>query len=85
MNSADNVALQGIYKKASAIYYIAWNPVGERFNFKVLHIGTPIGSYSSMNVFLHTYSFDELGLIPIYLVHLLPSAVPSDLYPELFI
>ena len=85
MNSTSKVSLQGIYKRDSTIYYIAWNPVGEYFKIKKLHIGTPVGSYSSMNVLLHARPFNELGLIPIYLGHLLPDTIPSDLYPELFI
>ena len=77
--------LQGIYQFGTHIIYLAYQPVDEIYMYKPLTIGTSIGGYSSMVTFKTLPSLFFLHLTPLIIGWLPTSAIPSDLYPELFI
>jgi len=85
MNTINNVSLQGIYKWKTDIFYLAWESVSRCFLYKKLCIDTKVGSYNNMIPFFTPFSIIKKKAIPLRLGHLLPDAVPSDIYPELFI
>ena len=77
--------LQGLYQYGNDVIYLAWEPVNEVYMYKRLRIGDSIGSYAYMRKFITNFSLVFLNLDPLVIGWLPTSAVPSDLYPELFI
>lgn len=80
-----NHSLQGIYQFGSTPIYLAWQPVDELFMFKRLHLGTPVGSYNTMQNFSTPIEVVFLHITLLHLGWLSTDTIPSDLYPELFI
>ena len=85
MTGPSPLALQGLYRYGSDVIYIAWEPVNEVYMYRRLRIGDSVGSYSYMRKFATNFSLVLLHLAPLALGWLPTSAIPSDLYPELFI
>ena len=78
--------LQGLYLFSGRAIYLAWEPANEVYMYKSLVIGTSIDGYSSMtNLYIPFNNFFFLLITPLVLGWLPNSAIPSDLYPELFI
>lgn len=78
-------ALQGIYLWRTRIIYLAFCPGNDTWYYKVLHIGTSAGTYSTMRKLSLTIQRFLLHATPLVITHLMPDTVVSDLYPELFI
>ena len=82
MKKDKKVELQGLYTYKDKVYYIAYEPVHDAFLYKSLIIGSSIVGYSQMRI---------LGLripndfTPKVLSWFPNDAIPSDIYPELFI
>ena len=79
------IDLQGLYLFSGRVIYLAWEPVNEVYMYKSLTIGTSIDGYSSMANLYIPFSNFFLLITPLVLGWLSTSAIPSDLYPELFI
>lgn len=78
-------ALQGLYRYGADIIYLAWEPVDEVYMYRRIRVGDSVGSYTYMRKFTTNFSLIFLHLEPLQLGWLPTSAIPSDLYPELFI
>jgi len=85
MDISSNISLQGIYRNPKVIIYLAWEPNNKCFKYKILEIGTCIGSCDSMRNFGTAFSLIYEMLKPLRLGVLSSDIIPSDLYPELFI
>ena len=77
-------ALQGIYLCGSTTVYLAFCPGNDTWYYQRLHIGTPVGTYSTMKK-IQSIQLFLLNYDPVVITHLMPDTVVSDLYPELFI
>ena len=82
MNQSD---LQGIYRWGTLIVYLAFCPGNDTWYYKNLHLGTSVGSYSTMTKLPANIQLFFLRTTPIILTRLMPDIIVSDLYPELFI
>ena len=78
-------ALQGLYRYGTDVIYLAWEPVNEVYMYRRLRVKDSVGSYFYMRKFTTDFSLVFMHLEPLKLEWLPNSAIPPDLYPELFI
>lgn len=78
-------ALQGLYRYGVNVIYLAWEPIEEVYMYRQLRVGDYVRGYFYMRKFTTNFSLIFMHLEPLQLGWLPTSAIPSDLYPELFI
>lgn len=80
-----NRELQGIYQRQDGAYfYLSWCPGDDHFYTDRILPNSKIGTYSTMTK-LRNINYFFVVTKRIYLTHLIPDTVVSDIYPELFI
>ena len=77
--------LQGLYQFGNNVIYLAWEPVNEVYMYRPIFIGDEVKSYSYMRQFSTPFDLVLLYITRLVIGWLPASAIPSDLYPELFI